>query len=790
VFGGMAAIWFMPLEDCLSEVSRASEGIRSYGDATFASYVDCVYLPMRFEIASSLDSCEIEANAALAFAGHTSNRHSRCNCLFERQLIRALRGLTVSPGSFDDDEFDSAVLLQELGRLPFIALVHHVRRALSAAIFNDMPTVFAHSSEAVAAGGYPAYFLEFHIHLFHSLGLAWRLRGTPGEASAERQSMLAELEDMRCWIAERAADQPGNWLHLLHLVDAEQAWTQGHLWRATHSFDAAMARVLGRGRAWQQALIIERAARFHLQHANAAVGRRLMAECHGCYLAWGAVGKVRALEREYDWVKAPWPLVRGLAAPPGKDSKAVSLQTLDLLGLLRASQALSSETNIERLTARVGETLAEMTGATRVHVLSWHEAQWWLLLPVAEAPVLKLAEAGAGGLLPVSAVTYTDRTWKALVVEDACKDDRFARDPYFAAQACCSLLAIPIAGPSGTRAMVLLENNLGRAAFSVQRQEAVMLIAGQLAVSLANAQLYQGLESRVRERTRELQEAQTQLVATARRAGMAEIANNVLHSVGNVLNSVNVSARVVRRAISDSTMQGLTVAADLLNEHANDLAEFTRNDERGRVLLPYLHKVAHLGVQERQGVLEELESLVRSVDHIKEIIATQQSHAGASSVLQTVDVHEMLEEAVRLSSDLIAGEGIRLVREFEPTPLMPLDRRRILQVLLNLIANASHAMEGTAPEARTLTLRTSMEASGKCLRIAVRDEGEGIPADNLTRIFSHGFTTRKTGHGFGLHGSAVSALEMGGKLVVHSDGPGRGALFTLEVPVAPVEPVQ
>ena len=69
------------------------------------------------------------------------------------------------------------------------------------------------------------------------------------------------------------------------------------------------------------------------------------------------------------------------------------------------------------------------------------------------------------------------------------------------------------------------------------------------------------------------------------------------------------------------------------------------------------------------------------------------------------------------------------------------------------------------------------------MKISYIDNGIGIPADNLTRIFGHGFTTRKEGHGFGLHSGALAAKELGGALTVESDGPGKGATFTLEFPI-------
>jgi C4-dicarboxylate-specific signal transduction histidine kinase len=353
----------------------------------------------------------------------------------------------------------------------------------------------------------------------------------------------------------------------------------------------------------------------------------------------------------------------------------------------------------------------------------------------------------------------------------------------------CSLLLVPIAGQGPARGMLLLENRLGRAAFNAQRLDAVMLVAGQLAVSLANAQLYESLEQRVQARTRELRETQAQLVATARRAGMAEIANNVLHNVGNVLNSINVSASVLRGTLGNSRIDGLTRVVELINEHEHDLPRFIETDPRGKKVWPYLNEVVGVLRSERKQALSDLDRLSLGVDHIIYVVATQQAHAGPSSILEMVRPHELIEEALHLSAGPIERFNIIVVRRYEEVPASALDKQRLVQILVNLVANAAQAM-GSVPEpSRRLTLATSLvqSESGARLRITVRDEGEGIAPENLTNIFAHGFTTRKSGHGFGLHSSALAALEIGGKLTVQSDGLGLGAVFTLEVPFSRTE---
>ncbi|OOG87421.1 histidine kinase [Pseudomonas sp. A25(2017)] len=277
-------------------------------------------------------------------------------------------------------------------------------------------------------------------------------------------------------------------------------------------------------------------------------------------------------------------------------------------------------------------------------------------------------------------------------------------------------------------------------------------------------------------------EAQTQLAAAARQAGMAEIATNVLHNVGNVLNSVNISADLVTRKLRTSKALGLGKAVQMMNEHAEDLGDFISHDEKGKLLPGYLNQLVDALAVEQQSMTEELGQLSKSVDHIKEIVSAQQSYAGPSSLAETVQIKELIEDALRMNAGIIAAHRITVVRNLAETPLLQLDKHRVLLILINLIKNASRAMNDR-PEFTPQIILQSEIPQEDTLVIKVIDNGEGIAPENLTRIFAHGFTTRKDGHGFGLHSCVLAAMEMGGSLEAHSDGPGTGATFTLKLAI-------
>jgi PAS domain S-box-containing protein len=280
-----------------------------------------------------------------------------------------------------------------------------------------------------------------------------------------------------------------------------------------------------------------------------------------------------------------------------------------------------------------------------------------------------------------------------------------------------------------------------------------------------------------------LEKAHKDLVDASRAAGMAEVANGVLHNVGNVLNSLNVSATVIAEGLKRSKADSLVKLAGLLREHEAELAAFLTDDPKGRRVPEFLASLARHAIEERERLQREVAALQRNVDHIKEIVSMQQAYATMVGVVEPLDPVQLMDDALRMNVGAIERREVRVVRDFEFVSAILGERAKVLQILVNLIRNAQFACDQQRAE-NVITLRIR-PAGSRHARLIVQDNGAGIAAENLTRIFQHGFTTRRGGHGFGLHSSANAAREMGGRLDVHSDGPGRGATFTLELPVAP-----
>jgi predicted ATPase/signal transduction histidine kinase len=487
LFSAMAC-WFEPIENAVQAAQRAREGLIAVGDMATAGYAYYATVYCLLDCAPTLDGLIAEVEAGLAFTRRTGNEQLSQWLGSYRRLAGVLRG---------EGSATAGVAAPADGHAsnPVAVLAVHITGAIAAAIFGEQAALARHTAEAMpllpaVEGLYPSAVAR----LLRGLALAGQARTSDGE---ERAGLLAELEELVGWLAARAADAPDNFVHLLRWLEAERAWTAGDFRAAALAFDAARREAAARCRPWHRALITERAARFYLGHGLDQAGYDLLAQAREQYLASGATAKAAQLDWAYPVLRPQLDAAAGDGDGPPADHPSrgagVTAGTIDLLGIVSASQALSSQTSIGRLHAKVAEVLGAMTGAAGV-LLALRDAERrdWLLPAPGGDDAVPAASAGREGAVPMTVLRYVLRTGEPLVVADAAADDRFARDPYFAEVGCCALLAVPVVSRGALRAVLVLENRLLRGAFTTERLDAVKLIAGQLAVSLDNAQLYTG----------------------------------------------------------------------------------------------------------------------------------------------------------------------------------------------------------------------------------------------------------------------------------------------------------
>jgi DNA-binding response OmpR family regulator len=276
------------------------------------------------------------------------------------------------------------------------------------------------------------------------------------------------------------------------------------------------------------------------------------------------------------------------------------------------------------------------------------------------------------------------------------------------------------------------------------------------------------------------------LMETAHNAGMAEVAANVLHNVGNALNSINVSAALVTEKVTNSEIANLAKLAELFGKHSSDLADFLTNDPQGKHIPAYLAEVSsHLSAQEAETI-EKLYSLMKNVEDVKNIVQMQQLYAKTGEQQENVSLNELIENAIEINKAGLERQNIEIIREYADIGNILIDRQRILQILVNLIDNAEYALLESGKGPKLLKIRTAKSGNSK-VRIEVIDNGIGIKADDLSAIFKYGHTTKQGVHGFGLHSSLLAAKDMQATLTAQSSGPNQGATFVLELPLRKTE---
>jgi|GEM_PF-7073379 len=281
----------------------------------------------------------------------------------------------------------------------------------------------------------------------------------------------------------------------------------------------------------------------------------------------------------------------------------------------------------------------------------------------------------------------------------------------------------------------------------------------------------------------ELKEMHKRLLDVSRQAGMAEVATGVLHNVGNVLNSVTTCVSTLRDSLEGSRVNDLSEAAALLRDHRSDLSSYL-SGERGEQFFAFIDALSGRLQDESSTQRKELQAIDGHVQHICQIVSMQQNYAKVLGVQERVRLSELVEQAVMINAAGLERHGVKLVVESQDDPEVFIERHKVLQILVNLISNAKYACDRKTEGERRITVQIKNQASVAV--VAVVDTGIGIRAEHMKKLFTHGFTTKKDGHGFGLHNSVLAAQEMGGDLSAMSEGEGMGACFSLELPLTQI----
>jgi signal transduction histidine kinase len=621
------------------------------------------------------------------------------------------------------------------------------------------------------------------FHLFRALSLAARAPELEPEA---RATAFEQLREHHRQLAEWAGNCPANFRAPERLAFAELSRVTGQGDDALLAYDEALQAAREYGYIQYVAMASELAARFWFQRKVSSIADPYARKAREAYLRWGAHGKVKQLDEQ-------WPHVASSAPGEGTVTDTDSSQ-IDALTVVKAQQAISGEIILERLATTLLQVAIENAGAQRGALLLPRGGALTVMAVSGTSPETTSAAPDKSSL-PWALISYVRRTREQVLIGDASQPHPFSSDEWLERGKVRSVLCVPLMRQEEFRGVLYLENSLATNAFTPERSALLEHIASQAAISLENARLYADvqraeaalrrandeLEKRVEERTRELKQAQSQLMETARAAGMAEVATSVLHNVGNVLTSAVVNVDMMNQTLGSSRLGRLKQVTSLLEEHRKTLADFLTRDPRGAQLPEYLSALTDELLREQASLQEGLSAMGMHVEHIRAIVQLQQTYARSTLLTEECDLAQLIEDALSIQMASLQRHGIVIVRELASLPRVQVDKHKVLQILINLITNAKSAMASLPREERRL--RLGLEAVNNTARIQVVDNGVGFKPEVHARLFSQGFTTRQGGHGLGLHSSALAARMLGGRLSLESPGPGQGATATLELPL-------
>lgn len=284
----------------------------------------------------------------------------------------------------------------------------------------------------------------------------------------------------------------------------------------------------------------------------------------------------------------------------------------------------------------------------------------------------------------------------------------------------------------------------------------------------------------------ELKQARSELVDKAHKAGMADLAANVLHNVGNILNSVNVSVAMIDDKLKRSKLLNLKQASRLLEKHAGDLENFILNDRRGKKLLNYFIKLEEPFSKEHEELGKQAARLTENMKLMIDVVSAQQSYSNAGRIIEYFALEDLVQDTLVLQAATIERHGLNLVTDYQPVEEVQVEKSKIIHILVNLFKNAKESMSDLDPGKRMISLKTFQDDD--YVYLSIIDIGCGIPKEDLKKIFNHGYTTKSYGHGFGLHSCANYMNELGGGIRVESEGHGKGTSVTLSFPRKENEP--
>ncbi|GIW21862.1 MAG: serine/threonine protein kinase [Candidatus Sericytochromatia bacterium] len=711
-----------------------------------------------------------------------------------KQLILNLKGMTYNFVSLSDDNFNEELFFKDLKKkknYTTIAIAHFIKMLIFFLLGNydkalEHAEEFEKNKDFLLGNILIAEFL-----FYYSLILIAKFSKSPNIIFKRYLKIIKNNQKQLKQFSEKCVS---NFLAKYYLVDAELKRIKKDNEGALALYKKSIELADKYNYINIKAIANELVAKFMIYQGKNQEAREYISNSYNDFNFLGAKSKVLDIEKKYSYYL--YHINYRSTSNTGNLQINEDIE-LDLNTIMKAYQALSEEVFLDKLISKYMKIVIENAGAQKGYLILNQNSKFVVIseytINSREATIFEGIDLNEFDYLAKSVVNYVQRTNKEIIIDDAYNDVIFLSDKYILENKPKSIICIPILKQQELLGILYLENNLTLGAFTYNRVKLLKLVSSQLAISLENAKLYNDmrnlnikleenktiLEETVNRRTKELKLTQRKLIENAYTSGIAEITTGLLHNIGNVLNSINVSNQIINDIISNSKINGLIKANNLLRENINNLENFILNNEKGRKLLEYYLKIGDSLLKENEDLKKEIKLLSEKIFLIKNIINTQQSYAKKDFMIESVYIENIIEDVLSMHYETLTKENINVIKKYSKTPKINIQKSKVLSILFNLIKNARDALVDT--KEKIIEIRTIVKDNYVVLSFT--DNGIGIDKENLNKIFTHGFTTKKNGHGFGLHTCANAMTEMNGKIAVESEGKNKGATFHLYFPI-------
>ena len=776
------------LKESIQDYEQAySTGLES-GDFLYASYA--LSGQMRVLISVDLPLSEVEKrfeNILTRIAG-LNNRAIYELSLCLKGFVLNLQGATQRPDSINFENFQEREFRKNFGQVPmFIALLEFYRFRLFF-LYED----YDRALELYFHANFGPLKVFFHIHEILYYGTLCLTAVFDRVGEEKQKTYLVTVQDNLASLKKLNESSPLNFSGRVKLIEGELSRIKGDLLKATLLYEEAARFALENEYISVAALANELAGKLWLKNGNKKYARIHLKDAHYFYQQWGARVRVEQLEKKYSWIfeesEEQTRTFKISETFSTSTSEAKPSEALDMISVVKASRTISEEIKLEKLLTRLIKIIGENAGARKGFLILLNNArpriEASLNLEPEKIEVLQSEPLEENPDLSSSIVRYTIRTGKNVIIHDSQSkyDSTFVEDPYLKTADTRSLICLPIRRQDKITGAVYLENNLNANVFTDERADVLQILIAQAAISLENARVYDRLEELVLERTEELEKTHNQLMETAHHAGMAEVAAEVLHNVGNALNSAIVPTGLLKERLAKSRLPGLKKVGEMLEEHRDDLSNYLTRDKKGKKIPEFINTLSDYLLEEKDKTEDILNHLQDSLNYIKETLLKQQAYIGTQSHIETLSINDLLEDVLRIETEKNLRDNIEITRNYSETPRIRSGRHRLMFIIHNLLSNARNALRNLNHNSRKICLQTEYH-DGRGILIKVIDNGTGIEPGLLDKIFRNGFSTEENARGFGLHSAANAAAKLGGQLSAHSTGKNQGATFILKLPV-------